>query len=223
MNRSAQALVLTAVGGVALRVGITDEYTRYVNEWMRWPLVVSGVLVLGLALTALFPRYDDEHPTTPAAWALLIPVVIAFVVQPPALGSYLADRRVNDVAAVGYDEATVAPLDPDEVNDVPVAEFVALAASYGEVLVDRDVRLRGFVTRDGDDWFVTRLSIRCCAADASAFRIRVDDSESPPKEQWVDVVGQWVEGSGEGVDASEPPAITASEVTEIAAPKQTYE
>jgi uncharacterized repeat protein (TIGR03943 family) len=231
VNRAAQAVVLTAIGGVALRVGITDEHTRYVNEWMRWPLVVSGVLLVALAFTTVLGRghgaaldaEDDDHDTTPAAWALLIPVVIGFVVQPPALGSYVAERGVNDVAAVSYDEAAVAPLPAGQTTDMLVSEFVAMAASYGEVLVDRDIRLRGFVTRDGDDWFVTRLTMRCCAADASAFRVRVDGAEAPAENSWVAVVGTWVEGTGDSFEATEPPALSEAKVTPISEPKQTYE
>lgn len=224
MNRNAQAVVLTAIGAVALRVGITDEHTRYVNEWMRWPLIVSGVLLVGLAFTTVFGRReDDEHPATPAVWALLLPVVIGFVVQPPALGGYVADRRVNDVASVSYDKAAVASLAEGQTHDMLVSEFVALASTYGEVITDRDVKLTGFVTRDDDGWYVTRLTLRCCAADAAAFRVRVEGAEPPPDNQWIEVVGTWVEGTGEGADATEAPAVTAGEVTEIPEPRQHYE
>jgi uncharacterized repeat protein (TIGR03943 family) len=101
-----------------------------------------------------------------------------------------------------------------------VAEFVALAASYPEILADHDVRLTGFVTRDGDDWFVTRLTMRCCAADASAYRVRVDGMAAPPEEQWVQVTGSWVPGTG--ADGGTP-ALVASEVQEVAEPRQPYE
>lgn len=224
MNRSAQAVILTAIGAVALRVGITDEYTRYVNEWMRWPLVVSGALLVALAFSTVFGGHDEEdHRTTPAAWALLVPVVIAFVVQPPALGAYVADRRVNDVASVSYDEAAVAPLGEGRTHEMLVSEFVALAATYGDVITDRDVRLTGFVTRDDDGWYVTRLTLRCCAADAAAFKVRVDGVDAPPDNQWVAVVGTWVRGTGEGAAATEAPALAASEVVEVPEPKQHYE
>lgn len=223
MNRAAQALVLTAVGGIALRVGVTDEYARYVNEWMRWPLVVSGLLLVALAFTAVFEKQDEGHATTPAAWALLIPVVVAFVVQPPALGSYVAERRVNNVESVSYDKAAIAPLAEGETSEMLVYEFVAIAASYGDMLVDRDVRMTGFVTREGDDWFVTRLTMRCCAADASAFRVRVEGAESPPAEQWVQVTGRWIEGTGDSLDAVEPPAVSATDVTPVDEPVRPYE
>ncbi|MFC5729102.1 MULTISPECIES: TIGR03943 family putative permease subunit [Nocardioides] len=223
VKRPAQALVLTALGGVALRVGVTDEYARYVNEWMRWPLVASGLLLVALAFTVVFEKQDDDHATTPAAWALLIPVVIAFVVQPPALGSYVAERGVNNVESVSYDKAAIAPLPDGETSDMLVYEFVALAATYGDLLVDHDVRMTGFVTRQGDDWFVTRLTMRCCAADASAFRVRVEGAESPPVDQWVQVTGRWIEGTGDSPDAVEPPAVTATDVTPVDEPRRPYE
>ncbi|GAA1511563.1 TIGR03943 family putative permease subunit [Nocardioides humi] len=227
MNRNAQSVVLAALGAVALRVGVTDEYARYVNDWMKWPLVVSGVAMVGLAFLAVFSRRHDEHESSPAVWALLLPIVIAFVVQPPALGAYVAERRANDVTAVKYDKAAVAPLPEGQVSDVLVSEFVAYASAYGEVLTGHQVRLLGFVTHDEDGWYVTRLSISCCAADALAFRVRVDDAavsaDAPADEQWVEVVGSWVEGTGEGLGAEDAPIIAATEVTPTSPPKRPYE
>ncbi|MDQ6524818.1 TIGR03943 family protein [Nocardioides sp. LHD-245] len=226
MNRNAQAVVLAAIGAVALRVGATDEYARYVNDWMKWPLVVSGVAMVALAFLAVFSRSHDDDQASPAVWALLLPVVVAFVVQPPALGAYVAERRANDVAAVRLDKAAVAPLPTGEVNDMLVSEFVAYASVYPEVLTDRQVRLVGFVTRDDEGWYVTRLSISCCAADALAFRVRAagpDGSEVPAEEQWVEVVGTWVSGTGEGIGATDAPVLEVAEVVPTAAPKRPYE
>lgn len=225
MNRNAQAVVLAALGALTLRIGVTDEHTRYVNEAMRWPLVVSGVLMLLLALGRVLDRADDGERATPAVWVLLLPVVVGLAVQPAALGAYVADRRVNDVSAQQYDEPAVAPLPRDRTTDIGVAEFVSLAAGYGETLAGSEVRLVGFVTHDGGSWFLNRLTIRCCAADASAFRVRIDADEVPgdvPAERtWVRVVGRWVEGTG--VDGADLPALKASSVERVPAPRQQYE
>lgn len=219
----AQMLVLTAIGGVALRVGITDEYANYVREWMRWPLVVSGILLIALALTASLGRLkDEEHPTGPVAWLLLLPVVIGFVVQPPALGSYVADRRVNEAEATGFSEPVVAGLEENGVNTIPVSNFVARASlDDGTTLVGVTVRLVGFVSVDGDAWHVTRLAINCCAADAAAFRVQVDGADPPPEDQWVEVTGTWVEGTGTA--AGETPVLTAEDVTLVDKPDRPYE
>lgn len=227
VNRAAQALVLTAIGGIALRVSWTDEYARYVNEWMRWPLFASGLLLVGLAATAAFgsATEEHEHPTTRFAWLLLVPVLVAFVVQPPALGAYVAERSANDLDATAYTDAAVAPLPEGEIADVTIAGFVARAATDdGSTLVDRDVRLTGFVTTDDSgDWYVTRLSIACCAADAAAFRVRVDGVEAPPEEQWVEVTGTWVEGTGVDTASDDTPSVTATDVVTIEPPNRPYE
>lgn len=220
MNRAAQSLILTAVGALALRVSITDEYSRYVNEWMRWPLLFSGVFLVGLAFTAVLRHSEDEHSTTPAAWALLIPVILGLVVQPPALGSYVAERSVNPVAD-GFEPPVHPPLVEGEANDLPVSTFVVLALSHSEVIEGHSIRLTGFATSNEDGWYVTRVKIRCCAADASAYRVQVEGAPAPPDDQWVEVTGTWVEGTGTAGD--EPPVLTVDELTEIAEPKRPYE
>lgn len=223
MNRTAQTLVLTAIGGVSLRVGITSEYANYVNEWMRWPLVVSGVLLIGLALVATLSKApDEEHPTGRVAWLLVLPVVVGFVVQPPALGAYVADRRANQADAARFDEPAVAGLEQTGENDLPVVNFVARAAhDDGSTLEGVTVRLTGFVSADDEGWYVTRLSIACCAADAMAFRVRVEGAEAPPVDQWVEVVGTWVQGTGTEVGGT--PAVAAEDVTYVDKPRRPYE
>ena len=46
MRRATQGLLLAFVGAVLLRLSISDAYLRYVNDWMKWPIVVSGVLLV---------------------------------------------------------------------------------------------------------------------------------------------------------------------------------
>lgn len=226
MNHTARAVVLSALGGVTLRVGVTEEYANYVNDWMRWPLVASGVLLVALAFVAILARvgeHEHEHDRASALvpWLLVLPIVIGFVIQPPALGAYVADRRANQADARTYADPAVVPLDTTGENEMPVSSFVVRASYDRDGLADVTVRLTGFVTSDGDGWFVTRLAISCCAADGAAFRVRVEGAEAPPEEQWVTVVGTWVEGTG--TDLGDTPAIAASEVTEVDEPAQPYE
>lgn len=223
MNTTAQTLVLAAIAGVSLRIGITNEYANYVNEWMRWPLIVSGVLLIALAVVATVRGIADaEHPTGPVAWLLVLPVVVGFVVQPPALGAYVADRRVNQVDQSRFDEPARIGLDKTGEHAVRVADFVAQAAyDDGALLQDVTVRLTGFVSSDDDGWYVTRLSIACCAADAAAFRVRVEGVDAPPVEQWVEVVGTLVEGTG--TEVGDTPVLAAEDLSYIDQPKRPYE
>jgi uncharacterized membrane protein YcgQ (UPF0703/DUF1980 family) len=78
----------------------------------------------------------------------------------------------------------------------------------------------GFVSLDDEgNWYVTRFGINCCAADATPTRIRASGVEAPPRDQWVRVVGVWVEGSG----VKSVPAIDVSEVEHVEPPRMEYE
>lgn len=226
MNHTARALVLSGLGGVTLRVGATDEWANYVNDWMRWPLVVSGVLLVALAFVVIITAVGDhEHDHDRASafvpWLLVLPIVVGFVIQPPALGAYVADRRANQADARTYSDPAVTPLSETGENEMPVSSFVARASYDREMLADVTVRLTGFVSVDGGGWYITRLAISCCAADGAAFRVRVENADAPPEEQWVTVVGTWVEGTG--IRLGDTPTITAAEVAEVDQPKHPYE
>ncbi|CAB4753871.1 unannotated protein [freshwater metagenome] len=230
-----QGLLLMFLGAVLLRIAGTDAYLRYVVEWMRWPLLVSGALLLLLALGPLLREDTDEehghdhgedghgHGVPRVTWLLVLPGIIAFVVSPPELGSYLAERRADDLVAVSAPtEAT--SLGGDGPVDLPVEEFMWLAQVADPELEEQQVTLTGFVSYGGGEdggWYVTRMQIGCCAADAMAYRVKVDGAERPERDEWVAVTGTHVTGTG-----VEPPfeVVLAAESVEIVdEPLQTYE
>jgi uncharacterized repeat protein (TIGR03943 family) len=229
VTRQTQGLLLAFLGTVLLRLSVSDTYLRYVTDWMKWPILASGVVMVLLAIGPIFldpdqtGSGDHEHSGVPrATWLLLLPGLVTFVISPPELGSYLAERRANQSAAAA--PAEVAPLAEGRNTELPLQEFVWRAQSGGVSLADRSVTLTGFVTHQDDRWFVTRMTIGCCAADALAFRVAVDGGDEiarPERDQWVKVTGQYVAGSGASYE--EDPVITAEDVVEIDKPRQTYE
>ncbi|MGY1839543.1 MULTISPECIES: TIGR03943 family putative permease subunit [unclassified Modestobacter] len=91
-------------------------------------------------------------------------------------------------------------------------------------LAERRVRLVGFVVprddggRDDGTWDIARLSINCCAADATALRVHVVGG--PPglvADQWVEVVG-----TAGRRDPGGPPVLRAASVEPIPAPAEPY-
>lgn len=239
MTRQTQALVLSTLGALLLRLGISDEHLRYVNAWMRWPLVATGVLVIGLSLAHLFgssaadPHSGDhpedhpgehEHRVPRTSWLLLAPFLVVFLVAPQPLGSFVADRRSNRVVADPI--AYFSPLPAGEVVPMTVTDFV-VRAQYDDTgsLTGRPVELTGFVSQKGDDWFVSRISINCCAADAMAYRVRAVDAEMPPVDSWVKVVGTWVppERARAADEIPEDPALAIASLVPIKEPRQPYE
>ncbi len=232
MTRQTQGLLLAFLGAVLVRHSLTDSYLRYVTEWMKWPILVSGLFLILLAIGPIFLDPDNQgldehgghdHSGVPrATWLLLLPGLVTFAVSPPELGSFLAERRANESAAAAPSD--VAALPQGDITPLPLQEFVWRAQSGGVTLVDRTVSLTGFVSHEGDTWFVTRLTIGCCAADALAFRVRVEPAATgvrPGRDQWVTVTGTYVEGSGAEVE--DDPVLAADEVIEIAKPRQPYE
>jgi uncharacterized repeat protein (TIGR03943 family) len=231
------------LGAVLVRLAFTDAYLRYVTEWMKWPILLSGVLLIALAVglvvappaAAKDKRHsghdhaDDDghgHGGLPlVTWLLVLPGLVTFVISPPQLGSYLAERRSGETAPVAK-PADLVELEEGTVVDLDVTEFIWRAQDGGETLDGQPVALTGFVSYDRDGaWYVSRLTIGCCAADAMAYQVEVDDQTDdavrPPRDQWVRVTGTYAPGTG--TDGTTPPTITAAEVVEVEEPKQTYE
>jgi uncharacterized repeat protein (TIGR03943 family) len=221
VTRRTQGIVLTLFGAVCLRLAVTDVYLRYVNEWMRWPLLLTAAGCLVLAAHTVVRGDDEGSPVAPrAAWLMLLPVVAVFVVSPPALGSYAAERNAVAVAP----EEDRGGLDPSEsAVAMPLGEFQS-RAQWDDTLRGHRVALTGFVTSNqAGQWFVTRLAISCCAADAVAYRVRVQGVAAPAREAWVRVVGAWQRPEGDELPRMAVPVLLADHVERVPAPRNTYE
>ncbi|MDN0200461.1 TIGR03943 family protein [Streptomyces sp. S.PNR 29] len=244
MRRYGPAALLALTGAAVLRVSLfSDLYLRYVQAALRPYLVVSGVtLVLLAAATAVTTgrsadgdHDDDGHeedghghgPAGPrAAWLLTLPALALLLFPPPALGSYSAEREAAQRAAQGV--GTFPALPSGDPVELTLAEFGSRAIYDSErSLTGRTVRLTGFVTH-GDDgtWYVTRLLVSCCAADATTGKVEVRTAGSdgpPPADTWVTVTGTWHPRGELGSDAAWPPVLDATDVRRVAQPANPYE
>lgn len=233
MSRPTQGLLMAFLGAVLVRLAFTDDYLRYVTSWMKWPILVSGVLLIGLAVGLVLSGHESHdhdhdgddghgHGGIPlVTWLLVLPGLVTFVISPPQLGSYLAERRSGEAQTVA-EPASLTDLEGGEVVPVDVTEFIWRAQDGGTTLEDQPVELTGFVSYDQkQNWYVTRMTIGCCAADAISYQVKVTDADKPERDQWVKVTGTYENGSG--TDGKSPPSIVATGVEEIGAPTQTYE
>ncbi|WP_148573506.1 TIGR03943 family putative permease subunit [Nocardioides caldifontis] len=236
MNRSSQAVVLLLVGALVVRQAITDEYLHFVNPWMRSPLLVSGGLLIALAALHAATDWrtllsqaasDDEraqdhsergHEVPRAAWLLVAPVLVFFLVAPAELGSYAAERRLSEVREPAQYVA-MRPLPPGDPVRVTLVDFLVRSEhDPGRSLAGREIELVGFVTsKDDGSWFVTRFVMGCCAADATAYRVPVEGVAAPPDEAWVEVIGRWDEGR------PARPTLKATLVRRTEPPRRPYE
>jgi uncharacterized repeat protein (TIGR03943 family) len=222
-------MLLAFLGTVLVRLTLGDLYLRYVNDWMKWPILVCGFALVVVGLSQVFSELSRErrhegghgHGVPMATWLLVLPGLVAFTLTPPELGAFTAARQANAAAPRSSDPIRM-PLTAKEAASLKVRDFVWRAAiEDGGTLTGREVTMTGFVTRAGDDWFVTRLTIGCCAADALAWRARVVGAEPPPQDQWVAVTGTHVEGTGTGYESA--PDLAARRVVKVERPRQPYE
>src|SRR5439155_14796817 len=147
-------------------------------------------------------------------------------VAPPALGSYAADR--STVSRVPAQSSDYPPLPAGDPLAMRLDEYEARAVwDAGRTLADRRFALTGFVTtRPAGGYYVTRLVITCCAADAVAVRIAVTGGSagSLARDTWIEVVGRYdgIDHSREG-EIGPVATIRADSVRQVAAPREPYE
>jgi uncharacterized membrane protein YcgQ (UPF0703/DUF1980 family) len=89
------------------------------------------------------------------------------------------------------------------------------------------VQITGFVTPNPDGgWWLTRLSLACCAADAFAGKIQVVDPplgwENPPPNIWTVVTGRWIPGGGTNSDDAIP-LLAVQDIVQIEQPTNPYD
>ncbi|MFG2471629.1 TIGR03943 family putative permease subunit [Streptomyces canus] len=239
MRRYGPAVLLLLVGAAVLRISLFSAlYLRYVQSGLRPYLIVSGALLVLLGVTAAVRAaravpdqdegphdhgHDHTHTTGPRfAWLLTLPATALLLFPPPALGSYSAAREDAQRAAQGVGTFPALPArDPVELT---VASFTSRAIyDSGRSLKGRTVRLTGFVTRgDGGAWYVTRLLVSCCAADAITSKVQIRGADAPVTDNWVTVTGTWHPKGTLGSTAAWP-LLDAKTVIKVEEPSDPYE
>ncbi|MCX5332735.1 MULTISPECIES: TIGR03943 family protein [unclassified Streptomyces] len=241
MRRYGPALLLVLVGAAILRISAFSAlYLRYVQAGLRPYLVVSGaaLVLLGIVMAVVRHSPDDGHDDDGdhhdhdhdhahhgprVAWLLTLPALALLLFPPPALGSYSAEREAAQRAAQGVGVFPALPAgDPVELG---VGEFSSRAIyDSGRSLRGRTVRMTGFVTH-GDDgtWYVTRLLVSCCAADATTSKVEIRGADALPADTWVTVTGTWHPEGKLGTDGAWPPVLDAASVQQMKQPADPYE
>jgi len=232
--------MLLAIGAMALFLGKSDVTLSYVRAGIRPLLGASGGVLLALGLAAALGPVGTRGRATGSAgagshvaWLLVLPLLVLILVQPPALGSYAANRRGPPAARGGSDDP-LPPLEQAVDGAVPMelSEF-SYRALYDQrhSLGGVRVRLLGFVTPGHDSggaYLLARFAMFCCAADAEVIEVAVrGDTTSRAADQWLRVEGHWQPtpstkeaepGTGDAV-----PVLVAEQVAPVAPPRDRYE
>jgi uncharacterized repeat protein (TIGR03943 family) len=222
VRRVLHARILVLLGGTLLKLTITGDYTRYVKPGVGPYLIATSVLCLAIAAATLWqalrpgpaatssdaagsgeePAGDDDasghghvHGSRgfDVAWLLVAPMLVLLLIAPPALGSYSAARTGTALGAAQSSDQSPLP-DGDPVR-LSVLEYASRAVfDHGRSLTGRHVTLSGFVLPgDAGTWYLTRMVITCCAADAQPIKVGLAGTVPGglKANDWIEVTGSY--------------------------------
>lgn len=243
MRRETPSMALLLVGAWIIRLSVSDDYKLYVKDSFGPWLTAAGVLLVGTALTGLVMTLrggsvdhadhsastdidDDEghEHRSYVGWLLLAPLFAFVLIAPRPLGAYSAQRAAGPpppVASTNYD-----PLPAGDPVPLTMREYTGRAlGGSADTLQGRTVKLLGFVTPGpGDGFYVTRLAIACCAADALPIKVLVEtETPAPTEGSWVAVTGTNSKIVEDETGSYEIATIEAQSVEAAAAPESPYE
>ncbi|MDR6980898.1 putative repeat protein (TIGR03943 family) [Streptomyces sp. 3330] len=168
--------------------------------------------------------HGHEHGAVPrVAWLLFLPVLSLLFYAPPALGSYTASRE--PAKAVAVQEDAFDPLPATSPLPITLTDFTQrVQQDRSRAIEGRAVVMTGFVTpapEKQDGWYLTRIVVNCCAADASSVKVLVQGIAAPRADTWVNVTGTW-RGSGALGTSSAAVTLEARGVQKVRKPSNAY-
>lgn len=245
MKRPLQLLLLALTGTGLLHAALfTDLYLRYVKEGLRPLLIVSGILLLLLALAgAVLDRGHTEdpghghghghgdghahghghsHSRAPGiAWLLFLPALSLLFHAPPALGAYTAEHSNNKAVK---ERKAFDPLPATSPLPMTLTDFTTrVQQDRTQAVKGRTIEMTGFVTPAGrgDGWYLTRIIFTCCAADSQSVKVRMYGTRTPPADTWLSVTGTWHPRGALGTKSAEA-ALDVHSTKPIAPPVNAY-
>ncbi|MGV0158362.1 TIGR03943 family putative permease subunit [Mycobacterium colombiense] len=241
MSREAENTVLLLVGISIAMIAGSGVFTRYVKPGLLPWLIVSAVVLIGLALVAIVgdirrggPRAsesDADHGhghshRSGIVWMLVVAVLVLMFVAPPALRPSAAAPSVTSVSNDVLNKA-FPPLPPGPNPDVSLPEVLMREAhdTTGS-LTNRPISVTGFVLNEAQGVDLGRIVIICCAADAQLARIHLRGPAAGaaaglPDNTWIRVQGQVIPAPRQP-DSPAIPTLQATAVTRIDAPPNPY-
>ncbi|MEU8650805.1 TIGR03943 family putative permease subunit [Streptomyces sp. NPDC048737] len=168
--------------------------------------------------------HGHDHSGVPrVAWLLFLPALSLLFYAPPALGSYTASREAPKTVAVVVEDG-FDPLPATSPLPITLTDFTQrVQQDEGRAIEGRTVRMTGFVTPagEGGGWYLTRIMMSCCAADAQSVKVRVYGVAAPEADAWVTVTGTW-HAQGTLGTSSAAVALDGRTVAEVERPVNGY-
>jgi uncharacterized repeat protein (TIGR03943 family) len=240
VRQDLHALVLALLGGTLLKLALSGDYTRYVRTGLGPYLAAAGAVVIAVAVgslisgrlrTTIHNGHDHgggthTHGGPDVAWLLLLPLLVVLLLAPPALGSFSAARSGTALGAASTSTLPALPTgDPVRLSELDYASRAVF--DQGRSLTGRHLTLSGFLVPSGSGgWYLTRMVITCCAADAQPIKVGLTGSlpDGLAANDWLEVTGGYTARQDTDPDNGEAiPYLTVSSATTIPAPARQYE
>ena len=249
MRRDLHALVLLLVGGTLLKLAASGDYVRYVKAGLRPYLIAAGVVLVVVAALSLLGRLrrgaqghsgadggdgheaDDGHGHgtgrgwLDVAWLLVVPMTVLLLIAPSALGSFSASRSGTALGAAPSSD--FPPLPSGDPVRVSVLDYASRAVfDQGRSLTGRQITLSGFLLAQPGGWYLTRMVITCCAADAQPVKVGLTGSvpHGLSANEWLEVTGRYTQKADrDGVNGETIPYLDVSSAHPVTAPKEQYD
>ena len=249
MKRELHALVLALLGGTLLRLALTGDFERYVRVGVRPYLIAASIVALLVAAVSLGQAVlrrrsipddsapddsvpDDDghghhhHGGFDVAWLLVLPMLVLLLIAPPALGSFSAARAGTALGAAPSSD--LPPLPGGDPVRLSVLDYASRAVfDHGNSLQGHHITLSGFVLPgDGGTWYLTRMVITCCAADAQPVKVGLTGSlpAGLKANDWIKVTGSYTARQDKDpVNGAAIPYLTVDSSGPIPAPALQYE
>ncbi|MBO0869635.1 MAG: TIGR03943 family protein [Micromonosporaceae bacterium] len=243
-------MVLLLAGGTLVKLAATGASMRYVRAGMRPVVLTAGLVLLAVAALSLAhavrarrtanaalagelgggdqvgehgDRHDHGHRFE-VAWLLVVPMLVLLLLAPQPLGSYSAARAGTALGAARSTD--FVPLPAGDPIRVSLLDYAARAVFDPRALAGRHVVLSGFVLPGPHGaWYLTRMVITCCAADAQPIKVGLSGTVPAGlrSNDWIEVTGGYTSRTAtDEVNAETIPFIEVNTSRPIAAPSEQY-
>jgi uncharacterized repeat protein (TIGR03943 family) len=222
-TRILRGLALAAWGGFFVYLHMSGRATTYIGPKTQWVVTLGAVTLPLVALVYLWGA--RSRPRTPsvrelgANTLLIAPILFALMVPAPSLGALaVKNKRTKNPPA---------PIDAPRDGAIRLYEIAwavdsAKYAAANDITTGTAVDFVGFVSGTklpGGQIELSRFFVSCCAADATAYSLKITPpAGSPvfPVDAWVRVRGRLAGRPGSTM------TVAATGVDKVGAPSNPY-
>jgi uncharacterized repeat protein (TIGR03943 family) len=193
----------------------SGNLSNYINERFVWLSYIAVIILFVMTVFAAYRtvRYGSQADTGYSfsapqriSWSLLffasIPLIFGVMVPSAPLGAEAVNGGVSTRAVLGTNQSSFT-IPPENRNILDWLRMFGSAADM-EAFNGQPVNLSGFVYRepvfDDDQFMVSRFTVSCCVADASAIGLPVqyDGAIELTVGIWVQIQGRMEVGEFDG-------------------------